>query len=134
MFSTCTSSSITDFAPAQQAAISVAVSNDLVINIFCYIKPSGFSICSNSPSLISRTAIEIIFNKSKSPLSIESNPFDNNSHQILFFPKRIDRENPFCDYCRLLHHHEPKLRYELAQSHKPHDSFVHDSRRNHFSR
>jgi hypothetical protein len=79
MFSTCTSSSITDFAPsAQQAAISVVFfSNDLVINIFCYIKPSGFSICSNSPSLISRTAIEIIFNKSKSPLSIEKQSFDN---------------------------------------------------------
>ena len=31
------------------------------------------SICSNSPSLISRTAIEIILSKSKSLLSIESN-------------------------------------------------------------
>jgi hypothetical protein len=107
-------------------------SNNLVINIFCYIKPS-LSICSNSPSLISRTAIEIIFNKSKSPLSRNNNPLIINSHQQVlqfYFSKAHWSRKTFCGYCRL-HHHEPKLQYELAQSRYV-LSFTFP--RNHFSR
>ena len=59
----------------------------------------AFSIWSNSPSLISLTAIEISFNKSKSSLSMESkSPLDNKKSPtktaILFFQSALIEKKP----------------------------------------